>query len=142
LLELSDYYGDKKNFPRLCHKTLHLFNSTDTKEVDTHSYVDPTLTLTIPGVHTYHFSLNNYQDIISDTFEFWLDPCSVTHFLDDHYDDSDLYLDGLDVTLPDVSDYWGAHYLFNDPNLCNKKLYLNHSISGTDFTYKFSDPVL
>jgi hypothetical protein len=104
LPKLSDYYGNELNKPDLCAKTLHLFDSTGV-QVNTHTYLDPTLTLTIPGAYTYYFSLDDYKNIISDPFEILLDPCSVTHFLNDDHD-SHLTIVGLEVTLPEIGDYW------------------------------------
>jgi hypothetical protein len=38
-----------------------------------------------PGEYTYYFSLVDYPTITSDTqdltFSFFIDPCSVTHFI-------------------------------------------------------------
>jgi hypothetical protein len=55
--------------------------------------------LTQPGSYSYRFSLVAYEENISDTFEFFIDPCSVTSFLNKLHD-PDVETNGLYVTMP------------------------------------------
>jgi hypothetical protein len=46
------------------------------------------------------------------------------------------------VKLTEIVDYWSEHYLFDDADLCDKELYLNHAVSESNFEYTYSDPDL
>ena len=78
--------------PNLCDKQIHLTHSSIANVP--FSYTSPTLQLTYPGNYTYDFSLTDYPDIVSDEFQFYVDPCSVTSFLNEFHND-DLDVNGL-----------------------------------------------
>jgi hypothetical protein len=106
-----------------------------------YSYSDPDLSLTKPGEYSYFFSLVDYEEVISDTFEFFVDPCSITTFLNDEHD-SNVEVNGFLVSISMITDYWSDHILYDDPYLCTKVFHLFDS-SGSEVTdYDYTEPYL
>ena len=93
--------------------------------------------LTYPGNYTYNFSLTDYPDTVSNEFQFYVDPCSVTSFLDEH-NNEDLEINGLSVQLTAIPDFWAEHALYLNPDLCEKQLHLLDESGNevTDFVYE------
>jgi hypothetical protein len=120
LPEIVDLWSEHSLYlyPDLCEKQLILNHSISGLDFD-YKYKDPELTLKQPGLYSYLFYLVDYEQTRSRTFEFFVEPCSVTSFINNGHDKL-VEVNGLSITLPLIPDYWSTHELYDNPNLCTK----------------------
>lgn len=132
--KVTDHWSVQFDDEELCTKELTVTHSSLTEYK--HLYGEGALTLTQPGLYTFIQNLLAYPDIVSSIFAFEIDPCSLTTFLNDDYDQT-LIVDGMVVTLPEVTDLWSMDALYDDPDLCDKVFHLldKDKVEITDYTY-------
>jgi hypothetical protein len=70
-------------------------------------------------------------------FTFFLDPCSVTYFLNE---EQNIIFNRYQTDLVEITDYYGKHY--RKPDLCDKIIYLWNSTDILVDTHEYNDPDL
>jgi hypothetical protein len=68
---------------------LSLFDESGS-EVTDYTFSAPQLSIKSPGSYSYHYWIEDYPDVISETLQFDIDPCFMTTFLDEKHSSSDL----------------------------------------------------